>query len=213
MKNFNLFKNVMYFTGSVFIFFSGMVVYGVVLNLRQVTLAEAMASKNITNLNNVQIVIDRSNYTLELFSDTMLVKKYKAVFGKNRNKMKTSANDFVTPSGDFQICKIDTNTQFHKFLQINYPNTRDAAEALKDKYISKAEHDLIINKLTQHECPPENTALGANIGIHGTGKYNFIFKNLPFIFNWTNGSISVSNENIDELYNVVKIGTPVRIKN
>jgi len=111
MKKFNLFKNVMYFTGSVFIFFSGMVVYGVVLNLRQVTLAEAMSSKNITNLNNVQIVIDRSNYTLELFSDTMLVKKYKAVFGKNRNKMKTSANDFVTPSGEFQICRIDTNTQ------------------------------------------------------------------------------------------------------
>ena len=190
MKKFNLFKNVMYFTGSVFIFFSGMVVYGVVLNLRQVTLAEAMSSKNITNLNNVQIV-----------------------FGKNRNKMKTSANDFVTPSGEFQICRIDTNTQFHKFLQINYPNIRDAAEALKDGYITKAEHDLIVNQIKQNNCPPENTTLGANIGIHGTGKYNFIFKNLPFIFNWTNGSISVSNENIDELYHIVKIGTPVRIKN
>lgn len=213
MKKFNLFKNVIYFAGSVFIFFSGMVVYGVVLNLRQVTLAEAMSSKNITSLNNVQIVIDRSSYTLELFSDTLLVKKYKAVFGKNRNKMKTSATDFVTPSGEFQICKIDTNAQYHKFLQINYPNKRDAAEALKDGYITKAEHDLIVNQIKQNNCPPENTTLGANIGIHGTGKYNFIFKNLPFIFNWTNGSVSVSNENIDELYHIVKIGTPVRIKN
>lgn len=213
MKNFNLFKNVLYFSGSVFIFFSGMVVYGVVLNLRQVTLEEAMASKNLTDLKDVQIVIDRSNYTLELFSDTLLVKKYKAVFGKNSNKIKTSVTDFVTPSGEFQICKIDTNTQYHKFLQINYPNIRDAAEALKDGYIKKEEHDLIVNKIKENECPPENTALGANIGIQGTGKYNFIFKNLPFIFNWTNGSIAVSNENIDELYHVVKIGTPVRIKN
>ncbi len=50
------------------------------------------------------------------------------------------------------------------------------------------------------------TELGNNIGIHGIGRLNFIFKNLPFIYNWTDGSIAVSNENIDEIYSVAKKG-------
>jgi murein L,D-transpeptidase YafK len=213
MKNFNLFKNVLYFSGSVFIFFAGMVVYGVVLNLRQVTLDEAMTEKNINELKKIHIVVDRSNFSLELYSDTLLVKKYKAVFGKNRSKIKTSVYDYVTPTGEYEICKIDTNTQYHKFLQINYPNLKDAGEALKNGYIKKEEYQLILSNIDEKGCPPSDTKLGANIGIQGTGKYNFIFKNLPFVFNWTNGSIAISNENIDELYKVVKIGTPVKIKN
>ena len=47
MKKFNLFKNIAYFSGSVLIFFAGMVVYGVVLNLRQVTLDEAMVERTL----------------------------------------------------------------------------------------------------------------------------------------------------------------------
>ena len=197
MKNFNLFKNVIYFSGSVLIFFAGMVVYGVVLNLRQVTLDEAMLTKDLNDLKKVNIVVDRSKFSLNLYSDTVLVKSYKAVFGKNRSTVKTSVYDYVTPAGDYKICEIDTSTQYHKFFHLNYPSSRDAAEAFKNGYISKEEHDLI-NK-NQKGCPPSNTKLGANIGIQGTGKYNLIFKNLPFVFNWTNGSIAISNESIDEL--------------
>ncbi|MBU2494540.1 MAG: L,D-transpeptidase [Bacteroidetes bacterium] len=213
MKNFNLLKNVFYFSGSALLFFAGMVVYGVVLNLRHVTLDEEMTAKNISSLNDVHIVVDRSNFSLDLYSDTILVKRYKAVFGKNRSSVKTSAFDYATPIGEYIICKIDTNTQYHKFFQINFPNIRDAAEAFKNGYINKEEHDLILKYYKKNECAPKQTRLGANIGIQGTGKYNYIFKNLPFVFNWTNGSIAISNENIDELYKIIKIGTPVKITN
>ena len=54
--------------------------------------------------------------------------------------------------------------------------------------------------------------LGGEIGIHGIGRLNYIFKNLPFVYNWTNGSIAMSDEDIDELYSVVKLGTKVVIK-
>ena len=43
-----------------------------------------------------------------------------------------------------------------------------------------------------------------------TAKY--IFKNLPFVFNWTNGSIAMSDENIDEIHSVIREGTEVVIK-
>ena len=78
-------------------------------------------------------------------------------------------------------------------------------------YIFDDEFNAIILSAKKNECPPKETKLGSDIGIHGIGTYNIIFKNLPFAFNWTNGSIAVSNENADELYSVVKIGTPVKI--
>ena len=141
----------------------------------------------------------------------MLIKYYKAVFGKNSNPVKSSVDDNVTPIGEYVICSIDTVSKFHKTLHLNYPNGRDAAEALKQRYINKDEFNVISLAEKQNVCPPKETALGSEIGIHGIGTYNYIFKNLPFAFNWTNGSIAVSNESIDELYSIVKIGTPVKI--
>ncbi len=62
-----------------------------------------------------------------------------------------------------------------------------------------------LQKVIIHKCPYENTILGGEIGIQGIGEYNLIFKNLPFVFNWTNGSAAISNESIDELLSVVDI--------
>ena len=204
-------KNILYISGSVVIFFAGMVLYGVILNLKEVTLAEALSDKGIKKIQNVRLFVDRKNYRIELYSDNVLVKTYKAAFGKNSATLKTSADDNVTPLGDYKICSIDTVSKFHKFLHLNYPNGRDAAEAIKQGYINRDEFNLIIFADRQNTCPPNNTKLGSGIGIHGIGTYDFIFKNLPFTFNWTNGSISVSDENIDELYSAVRIGTPVKI--
>jgi murein L,D-transpeptidase YafK len=204
-------KNIIYISASIMFFFAGLIVYGVILNLREVTLAEALNEKKMTRLNDVHLVIDRKNYRIELYSDKILVKTFKAAFGRNSSMMKTSASDNVTPSGEYRICLIDTISIYHKFLHLNYPDEKDAAECFKQGYISKDEYDVIMLSFSKKECPPAETNLGSAIGIHGIGKYNTIFKNLPFSFNWTNGSIAVSDENIDELYSVCKIGTPVKI--
>ncbi len=204
-------RNILYISGSVVIFFAGMVLYGIILNFREVPLAEALSEKGIKQVRNVRLYVDRKNYRIELYSDNVLVKTYKAVFGKNSAALKTSADDNVTPIGDYIICSIDTVSKFHKFLHLNYPNEHDAAEALKQGYINKDEFNAIVINVRQNTCPPSDTRLGSEIGIHGIGTYDLIFRNLPFTFNWTNGSIAVSNENIDELYSVVKIGTPVKI--
>jgi len=193
------------------LFFAGLILYGVILNLREVTLQEAMLEKGISKLNDVRLVVDRKNYRIELYSEKVLIKTYKAVFGKNSGTLKTSATDNVTPIGEYKICAIDTVSKYHKYLHLNYPNERDAAEAFKQKYIFEDELNAILLSAKNKECPPKETKLGSDVGIHGIGKYNIIFKNLPFTFNWTNGSIAVSNENIDELYSIIKVGTPVKI--
>ncbi len=206
-------RNIIYVVLSILVFFTGMIIYGIILNIREATLRESMMEKGISKLENVHLVVDRKNYHLILYSGKIKVKSYKAVFGRNNASIKTSANDYVTPLGKFKICEKDTNTKYYKNMKLNYPRIKDAAEALKNGLIKRKDYLKIKNEIETGNCPPGDTPLGANIGIHGIGKYNFIFKNLPFVFNWTDGSIAVSNESIDELFSVTQVGTEVEIHN
>lgn len=206
-------RNVIYIFSSIMLFFMGIIFYGIILNLREITLEEAMDEKNINEISNPSIIIDRRNYILSLYSDTLLVKQYKAVFGRNNESIKHSKNDFITPIGSYKICRVDTNHIYYKKIFLNYPNIQDAAEALKEKIINQSEFIAISNSIHKNDCPFPHSILGSDIGIHGIGEYNEIFKNLPFVFNWTNGSAAVSNENLEELLSVVQIGTKVTIKN
>lgn len=201
-------KNILYISGSILVFFTGMIIYGVILNIRVEPLDEILAKKGYKALNKTSIIINRNDFTLTLFEDTVKIKTYKAVFSKNKNRIKTSHNDLVTPLGDYEICRIDTSHKYNIFMQLNYPNKDDADFALRNNLINRKEYDDL---LKAKQCPPDSTQIGGKIGIHGTGEFDFIFKNLPFIFNWTDGSVGLSNQGIEELYSVVKIGTPVKI--
>jgi murein L,D-transpeptidase YafK len=140
-----------------------------------------------------------------------MIKSYKAVYGRNTSRIKKTLDDNVTPIGIYKICMIDSSDLYHKFLQLNYPDLNDVAELYKNGYIGKIEYNDLTETLSQNDCLPEEFNRDKKIGIHGIGEYNLIFKNLPFVFNWTNGSIAVSNENIDELFKVTQIGTTVEI--
>jgi murein L,D-transpeptidase YafK len=165
-----------------------------------------------TELTNPNLVIDRKNYTLSLYEDSVLIKNYRAGFGKSIKQPKKRAGDNATPVGEYQICSIDTAHKYHKFLKLNYPNLDDAADALRKGWISQKEFNEIKFQYYYEGCIERSIVLGGNVGIHGIGKFNFIIKNLPFVFNWTNGSIAVSNEDIDEIYSIVKVGAKVVIK-
>ncbi len=205
-------KNVLYLMGAILLFISGSLIYGIILNLKQDTLQEAMLKKGFTELKNPNIIVDRSNFTLNLYEDTVFVKSYRASFGRNVHKVKSRAGDEATPVGEYQICSIDTSHIYYKFFRLNYPNLDDATEALRKGWITQKEFNQIKFEYYYEGCVKPNRVLGGNIGIHGIGKFNFIFKNLPFVYNWTNGSIALSDEDIDELYSVIKIGTKVVIK-
>ncbi len=208
--NKDILKNSLIFSGGIILFLLGCIGYGIILNSRSKTLKEEMTSKNIINLKNVHILVDRSNYKLFLYSDSILIKSYNAVFGSNE-EAKMKAGDKATPIGEYKICEIDTNHIYEKFLKLNYPNLKDAEEGLRRSYITQEEYEKIRYEYFYVGCIYGNTALGGNIGIQGIGKLNFIFKNLPFVYNWTDGSIAVSNESINEIYSVIKIGTKVVI--
>ncbi len=205
-------KNIIYIASSVITFFAGVIIYGMFLNFREPSLKEALLKAQIKTIANPVLVAYRKSYKMELYDGNKFIKSYKVVFGRNNSAIKKYANDLATPIGVYKICNIQSSGRYYKFFHLNYPNSTDATEALRKKIISRAEYLKIVKRLNSGKCPPADTPLGSNIGIIGTGKYNFIFKNLPFVFNWTNGSIALSNEDIDELSSIVKIGTKVIIK-
>lgn len=210
--NKNSLKTAVYFTGGIIIFLAGTILYGIILNLRESTLSEAMTEKGFKSLENTNLVIIRKVFMLQLYEDSVLIKTYRASFGKNLSAVKIKADDNATPVGEYAICEIDSNHRYHRFLHINYPNINDASEALRRGWITQKQFDKIKFEFYYEGCPQPDPFLGGNLGIHGIGKFNYIFKNLPFVYNWTNGSIAVSNEAIDEILSVVSKGTKVVIK-
>jgi len=211
-ENFNLLKNIIFTIITIIIFLIGIVLYGMILNLRDVPLNESIIKSGVDKFENVNLVIDRKLFTLYLYSDTTLIKKYRVSFGKNLRDKKKVLNDGATPVGVYSICEIIENHKYHKFFRLNYPNESDAIDALRNGQISQKEFELLMFKLQNGSCPTDKTSLGGYIGIHGIGRFNFFLKNLPFVFNWTNGSIALSDEHIDEIFSVISKGTKVVIK-
>ena len=210
--NKDVLKNIIYLTIAIALFFFGVIVYGIVLNLREIPLSEAISKNGFSEITNPKIIIDRQNYTLGIYEDSVLIKNYRVCFGKSVQTIKSKAGDKATPVGVYKICKIYPTHKYHKFFQINYPNLEDGANALRKGWISQKEYNDIKFQYYYESCTKYHVLLGGNIGIQGIGELNYIFKNLPFVFNWTDGSIAMSNENIDEIYSVIREGTEVVIK-
>jgi murein L,D-transpeptidase YafK len=208
----SLLRNIVYTIGTVALFISGVIVYGIILKLREVPLQEAIAQKGFRTLSDVNLLVDRKTFTLILYEDTVFIKSYRVSFGRNLNDKKKLVDDEATPVGIYKICNITDDETYYKFLRINYPNLDDAAEALRKSLITQKQYNQIKFEFYYEECVEPNPVLGGNIGIHGIGRLNSIFKNLPFVYNWTDGSIAMSNEDLDEILTVIKAGTNIVIK-
>ena len=206
-------KNTLYFLGSILIFFTGTLVYGVILNSSERPLDEIMKEKGVKDYSKIIIVVHKQKYRLELYSDTTFIKSYRAVFGRNSTIPKILKNKKTLPAGKYKVCEVDVASRYRKFFRLNYPRLSELKDAVKENVISLADYNNIYNYKKTDECYFNSSLDNVKIGIHGIGELDFIFRNLPFVYNWTNGSIAVSNNAIDEIYSVTNVGTEVVIKN
>ena len=101
-------RNIIYLIFAIALFFFGVLVYGIILNLRNVPLSEAMLKNGFTEIKNPKLVVDRQNYTLGIYEESVLIKNYRVSFGKSVHTPKSRAGDKATPIGVYKICKIDT---------------------------------------------------------------------------------------------------------
>ena len=153
-------------------------------------------------LRNPRIVVLKSKRRLELYSDGTLVRSYKIGLGLNPVPDKQRQGDRATPEGDFYIFTKNDKSAFYLSLGISYPNAEDAERGLRDGLISRRQHDAIVKAFRRKATPPQNTALGGDIYIHGNGASS----------DWTWGCVALENEHVKELFNAVPVGTPVTIR-
>lgn len=204
-------KNLIFYTGGIILFILGMIVYGIVQDLRKVSLKDVLFEKNIKRLENPKLIVNKLDYKLHLYLDTILIKTYNIALGSNPKFSKKSKDDRYTPVGNYVICDKKVTDGLGKILILNYPNLEDAIRGIEKNIITKDEFEKIKIASADNLCPPMNTQLGGYIKIHGNGKFDLLLRNLPFILNWTDGSIAVNNSEIEELFDVCKVGTPVII--
>ena len=148
------------------------------------------------NKNTFLVVITKSKYQIQVFDssgDVMLT--YPVVFGNKDLGDKMMQGDRKTPEGTFHITNKRKHEKWHCFLALDYPN--------KDSYEK-------FNRRKQAGLIPPDAKIGGDLGIHGT------WPNEDFAIdqyqNWTEGCISTKNKYVQELFELLPVGTRVEIR-
>jgi murein L,D-transpeptidase YafK len=160
----------------------------------------------------LRLVIWKSQYTLTLYKGNTPVKTYRAVFGKGyRDGDKQMTGDKRTPEGEFYVCTMNHSKRFYKFMGLSYPGVKHAEYGLRDNIITPNEYALIKKAIEERQQPPWDTRLGGAVGIHGRMLDDAVSPQALSRQNWTDGCVALDNADMDELYSVVSLGTPVTI--
>src|SRR5438067_7990562 len=155
-----------------------------------------------STLNQPSIIVKKAERKLYLYSGNKLVRTYRVVLGLSPIGNKVREGDRRTPEGDFYIFTKNSKSAFYLSLGLSYPNAAHAQRGLRDGLITKAQYDEIMRALQAKRRPPQNTALGGDIYIHGNGAQS----------DWTWGCVALENEDIRELFEAAKVGMTVTIE-
>lgn len=141
----------------------------------------------------VSIVVKKSLFTLFVYKEGALIKKYPVAVGKNPGDKKRRG-DNRTPEGDFTITSIqDSHTWEHDFAD-------DTLGPIKGAY---GPWFLGLSTLASET---KSGKKWSGIAIHGTHDPSSIGTRA------SEGCIRMHNEDVEELKKIVKVGTPVRIE-
>jgi murein L,D-transpeptidase YafK len=136
-----------------------------------------------------QIVVVKSARTMTLESNGRVLKTYKVALGGQPVGAKERQGDHKTPEGEYIIDAKNEHSRFYMALHLSYPNAADRVRA-----------DSL------------GASPGGDVEIHGLGKqYGWIGARHRLV-DWTDGCIAVTNEEIQEIFGMVPVGTRVHIK-
>ncbi len=116
--------------------------------------------------------------------------------------------DKSTPLGEFRVAWINEDSRFHLFFGLDFPNFRHAQAAYNSGVMQLDEFLEVTDALRARRLPPQRTAVGGHIGIHGVGDGDV---DLHARANWTNGCVAITDEEMDKLAEYIEVGTRVVI--
>lgn len=154
------------------------------------------------DIRNPKLYVYKNDRRLFLVQDGVLVRDYLVGLGPSPCGDKKRAGDGRTPEGTFYICVKNPTSQFYKSLGLSYPSPKHAEQGLMQGTISTEDFRSIVRAFEAKSTPPWNTGLGGAIMIHGGGGHR----------DWTRGCIAVGNSAMDELFEIVAVGTQVEVR-
>lgn len=155
----------------------------------------AVSTEKAAPVGTVYLLIDKSDYELNVYDQKGWYATYPVVFGNSSLSDKKMEGDKNTPEGTFHINSKRVHDKWHRWMGINYP-TKESWE----KFNTRKERGEI----------PSNARIGGAIGIHGVWPHeDFVIDRYK---NWTLGCISMKNDDVADLYTYIGPGTKVIIR-
>ncbi len=135
------------------------------------------------------IVVNKSARTLSLVAGNQVLRTYRVSLGEDPVSPKEQEGDKRTPEGLYKIISKSETSSYYKNLGISYPSASDLERA----------------KLARVNP-------GSDIKIHGLKNGYGFWGRMHRWIDWTNGCIAVTNAEMDEIYELVPLQTPIRIE-
>ena len=136
-----------------------------------------------------RIVVFKSERRLVLMKGDKELHTYKIALGPSPVGAKTRQGDHKTPEGDYVIDSRNAASHYHRALHISYPSAADRARARK-----------------------LGVSPGGDIMLHGLPNGYGAIGKAHLLHDWTDGCIAVTDDEIDEIWKLVPVGTPIEIK-
>lgn len=137
-----------------------------------------------------RVLVKKGERLMELHKGGQVYRSYRISLGDNPIGHKVREGDERTPEGNYILDWRNPNSSYHKSIHVSYPNELDRAVA----------RSLGVSP-------------GGMIMIHGLPNW----LSSPRIAeeyrrtDWTDGCIAVGNEEMDEIWRLVRDGTPITI--
>jgi len=131
------------------------------------------------------IIIDKLEKVMTVYKDGRPFKRYEIGLGRNGSSDKLHAGDGATPEGRYKVIKKLDRSRYYKALLLNYPNEED-----RKGFLMAKRKGLI----------PRRASIGGLIEIHGGGKDGMTY-----------GCVGLENGDMDEVFRLIPLGTPVTI--
>lgn len=135
------------------------------------------------------VKVDKSKRRMYLLKGEEVVQEFRIALGKQPKGHKRFEGDNRTPEGQYQLDYVMEESDFYRSVHINYPQSSDMQWAQKN------------------DVDP-----GGNIKIHGIKNGERRSPSFIQSFDWTDGCIALTNQDMDEFIQLVKMGTPIHIE-
>ena len=130
-----------------------------------------------------RVVVYKAERRMDLLHFGTVLKSYRVQLGGAPFGHKEREGDNRTPEGDYIIDRRNPNSAFHLSIGLDYPNEADRAHAKANGWEP-----------------------GGDIFIHGRGPRYQTAEG-----DWTNGCIAVTDRQMEDIYAMVRNGTPITI--